>query len=192
MLLDKLKDKKLILGSQSPRRKELLASLNFPFETIVKEVDESFPSELPVDEVASYISRAKADAFTPTLNEIIITSDTVVCCDQQILGKPADSAEAFEMISMLSNKSHKVITGVTIRSSDKEVTFSDTTTVWFKALSKDEIHFYVENYKPLDKAGAYGIQEWIGQIGITRIDGSYFNVMGLPIHRVYEELLKFC
>lgn len=192
MLATHLKGIKIILGSGSPRRKELLASLNIDFEVIAKEVDEVFPKELRNEQIAEHLSKLKASVFEPNAKEIIITADTIVCLSKEVLGKPKNKEEAITMLQNLSNKSHKVITGVTLKSREKEVTFSDITVVRFKKLSSEEIEYYIDNYKPFDKAGAYGIQEWIGQIGITKTEGSYFNVMGLPTHRVYDELLKFC
>ncbi|MBL4653029.1 MAG: septum formation protein Maf [Flavobacteriales bacterium] len=192
MLARHLKGIKIILGSQSPRRKELLSSLDIRFEVQVKEVDEVFPESLSNSQIAEHLAALKASVFSPLENEIVVTADTIVCLGTQILGKPKDKNEAINMLTDLSGKSHEVITGVVLKSREKEITFSDTTVVCFKELSNQEIEYYVAKYKPFDKAGAYGIQEWIGQIGITKIEGSYFNVMGLPTHRVYDELLKFC
>jgi septum formation protein len=192
MLQQQLEGKKIILGSQSPRRKELLASLDIHFEVIAKDVEEIYPDGLSNIQIAEHLANLKASVFIPNKNEIIITADTIVCLGNTVLGKPTDKESAMEMLSNLSGKSHQVITGVSILSDQQQITFSDTTTVYFTGLSAEEILFYVNNYKPFDKAGAYGIQEWIGQIGITKIEGSYFTVMGLPVHRIYEELLKFC
>ena len=179
----------IILASKSPRRQQLLKDAGFTFEVITKEVDESFPEDIPAKDVAAYLSRKKADAFNEMLDDkILITADTVVKVDNEILNKPADFNEAFEMLSKLSNRNHEVITGFTLKSAEKQFTYSDTTIVYFKDLSNEEIEFYINNYKPFDKAGAYGIQEWIGMIGITKIEGSYFNVVGLPIQLVYEKL----
>ncbi|MBT6745267.1 MAG: septum formation protein Maf [Flavobacteriales bacterium] len=188
----KLKGKKLILGSQSPRRKELLASLNLDFDVFAKEVDETYPNGLSNKEIAEYLANLKSIVFKPLSNEIIITADTIVCVDNEILGKPSTKTEASQMLKKLSARAHEVITGVSIKSMNNEYTFSDTTSVHFGKLTYDEIDYYIDTYKPYDKAGSYGIQEWIGQIGITKIEGSYFNVMGLPVHRVYAELLKIC
>ena len=188
----KLKGKKLILGSQSPRRKELLASLNVDFDVFAKEVDETYPNGLSNKEIAEYLANLKSIVFKPLSNEIIITADTIVCVDNEILGKPSTKTEASQMLKKLSARAHEVITGVSIKSMNNEYTFSDTTSVHFGKLTYDEIDYYIDTYKPYDKAGSYGIQEWIGQIGITKIEGSYFNVMGLPVHRVYAELLKIC
>ncbi len=192
MLKQKLQGYQLILGSQSPRRKELLSELDLPFEVVVKSVDEIYPSGLTNLKIAEHLAHLKADAFLPTANEIIITADTIVCLENTILGKPKDAEQASEMLQQLSGKTHEVITGVTIKSNPKEKTFADSTSVTFKPLTSEEIEYYISHYKPFDKAGAYGIQEWIGQIGITKMEGSYFTVMGLPVHRVYDELLKFC
>ncbi|MBL4624481.1 MAG: septum formation protein Maf [Flavobacteriales bacterium] len=192
MLREQLKSKRIILGSQSPRRKELLASLDIEFVVLVKEVDEVFSKELSSTQIAEQLAMLKASVFTPGENEIIITADTIVYLNKNVLGKPKNKEQAMEMLTNLSDKSHQVITGVCIKSGRQEITFSDNTVVHFKKLSSEEIGYYVDHYKPFDKAGAYGIQEWIGQIGITKIEGSYFNVMGLPVHLVYDELLKFC
>ena len=188
----KLKGKKLILGSQSPRRKELLASLDLDFKVITKNIDETYPNGLSNKEIAEYLANLKSTVFKPKSNEIIITADTIVCVGNEILGKPSRKIEAIQMLKKLSDRAHEVITGVSIKSMNNEYTFSDTTSVHFGKLTYDEIDYYIDTYKPYDKAGSYGIQEWIGQIGITKIEGSYFNVMGLPVHRVYAELLKFC
>jgi septum formation protein len=187
-----LKGIKLILGSQSPRRKELLSSLDLDFKVITKNVDETYPNGLSNKEIAEYLAKLKSSVFQPKEDEIVITSDTIVCLGNSVLRKPKNSAQAAEMLGNLSGNSHEVITGVCIKSEDKEITFSDTTIVNFKILSDNEIEYYINNYKPFDKAGSYGIQEWIGQIGITKVEGSYFTVMGLPTHQVYKELLKFC
>ena len=184
--------KNIILASKSPRRKELLELLDLNFTVEVPEVDEVFPESLDVTKVAEYLANLKADAFTniPT-DTVVITADTVVILDEQILGKPKDKAEAVNMLKSLSNRCHKVITGVCIKSKDKTVSFSNTTKVFFKELTSSEIEHYIENYKPFDKAGSYGIQEWIGAIGITKIEGSYFNVVGLPIHELNKQLANF-
>lgn len=188
------KQYKLILSSNSPRRKELLSGLGIPFQVrIIDDIDESYPADLNPLDVASYISRKKSEAYKATLqdDEIVITADTVVLCGDEILGKPKDEEEAYKMLETLSGKVHQVITGVTIALKDKERTFSVVTDVTFKALSSQEINYYIKTYKPFDKAGAYGIQEWIGYIGVTSLQGSYFNVMGLPVQRIYEELKTY-
>jgi septum formation protein len=177
--------KSIILASQSPRRKELLALLDLEFTVEVREVDEKFPDNLDVTEVAEYLAKLKASVFTDiTDKQLIITADTVVVLDNHILGKPKSKAEATTMLQSLSNRSHQVITGVCVKSSDKTISFSNTTKVYFKELTASEIDYYIENYKPFDKAGSYGIQEWIGAIGISKIEGSYFNVVGLPIQEL--------
>lgn len=184
-------DYQLILASASPRRKELLAGLNIPFEVrLIDGIDETYPSELPIDEVPLYISQKKAAAYKANVSPqtIVLTADTVVVCNEQILGKPIDEADARRMLQMLSGKTHRVITGVTLLVEGNSKSFSVATDVSFKPLSAAEIDYYIRTFKPFDKAGAYGIQEWIGYIGVTAINGSYFNVMGLPVQRIYEEL----
>ena len=182
----------LILSSNSPRRKELLAGLDIPFEVrVIEDIDESYPDTLPTGEIAEYIAQKKAAAYEVGNDEVLITADTIVVLDDQILGKPADAEEAKLMLRSLSGKTHHVITGVCLKSRDQQHHFSVISEVTFKTLAEDEISYYVENYKPFDKAGAYGIQEWIGYIGVTGLSGSYFNVMGLPVQRIYEELKKF-
>lgn len=182
----------LILSSNSPRRKELLAGLDIPFEVrVIEDIDESYPDTLPTGEIAEYIAQKKAAAYEVGNDEVLITADTIVVLDDQILGKPADAEEAKLMLRSLSGKTHHVITGVCLKSRDQQHHFSVISEVTFKTLTEEEISYYVENYKPFDKAGAYGIQEWIGYIGVTGLSGSYFNVMGLPVQRIYEELKKF-
>lgn len=212
-----MKNFRIILASNSPRRKELLAGLDIPFEVkVIQGIDESFPESLPAYDTAQYIAVKKAQAYRPLLDSsinhqqpsdgnpelLILTADTVVIApsseeqnDQEgkgiILGKPKDAADASRMLEMLSGKTHHVVTGVCITSLEKQRQFSVVTEVTFKKLSKEEIDYYVGHYKPFDKAGAYGIQEWIGYIGCTSLKGSYFNVMGLPVQRIYEVLKKF-
>ena len=184
----------VILASNSPRRKELLAGLGMPFEVRVMEgIDESYPEDLPVSEVALYIAVKKADAYREKMgdNELIITADTVVIVDDEILGKPHDKADAIRMLRLISGRTHQVTTGVCLIAKHQESRFSVTTDVTFKALSDEEINYYIDTYQPFDKAGAYGIQEWIGYIGVTGLNGSYYNVMGLPVQRIYTELKKF-
>lgn len=182
----------LILASSSPRRQYLMREAGFTFEVEKPDVDESFPETLPVDQVARYLAVKKAEYFRKELhNEVIVTADTVVILNNTILNKPVDEQEAIHMLTMLSGKTHLVMTGVCILSAEKEESFDDTTEVTFKSLSQEEIKFYVTQYKPFDKAGAYGAQDWIGMVAIEKIVGSYFNVMGLPIHKVYTELQKF-
>lgn len=184
----------LLLASKSPRRRELLKMLDIPFEIInIVDVDETFPPSLPKNMVPEFLSRLKAEANSGILknDDILITADTVVIIDDEIIGKPRDLDDARRMLHMLSGRVHKVITGVTLTSTKKSVTFSTVTDVTFAPLSDCEIDFYVDNYHPLDKAGAYGIQEWIGAVGVAAIEGSFYNVMGLPVHRLYNELLLF-
>ena len=187
-------DYQLILTSASPRRKELLAGLNIPFEVrLIDGIDETYPPELPTDEVPLYISQKKAAAYKANISphNIVLTADTVVVCNEQILGKPIDEADARRMLQMLSGTTHRVITGVTLLVEGNSKSFSVATDVTFKPLSAAEIDYYIRTFKPFDKAGAYGIQEWIGYIGVTAINGSYFNVMGLPVQRIYEELRTY-
>lgn len=182
---------KLILASNSPRRKELLGGLGIPFEVrVLQGIDESYPETVPTDKIAEFIATNKAKAYEVAADEILITADTVVIVDDEILGKPSDADDACQMLRKLSGKSHHVITGVSLKSYDKQKTFSVDTEVTFKTLSESEIDYYVTRYKPFDKAGAYGIQEWIGYIGVTSLRGSYFNVVGFPVQRIYDELCK--
>ncbi len=185
--------KTYILASNSPRRKELLTNLGLPFQTRVKEVDENFPPDLMRAEVAEYLAAHKASAYRQDLQpeEVLITADTIVCLDEKVLNKPLSHAEATRMLTQLSGRSHEVYTGVCLMSLEKSVVFSDVTTVHFRDLTRDEIDFYINQYTPFDKAGSYGAQDWLGMVGIERIEGSYFNVMGLPVHRLYEELQTF-
>lgn len=164
----------------------------FSFTIEKPDVDESFPIDLPVDQVAKYLAEKKAEYFRLTMkDEVVITADTVVILKQEILNKPVDRREAIDMLSKLSGNTHNVMTGVCIISAEKEVSFDDTTQVTFVSLTKQEIEFYVDQYKPFDKAGAYGAQDWIGMVAIEKIVGSYFNVMGLPIHKVYQQLIRW-
>ena len=184
---------RIVLASNSPRRKELLAGLGLPFEVrVLKDIDESYPHDLPVSDVALYIAGKKAAAYRQTIapDELIITADTVVIVGEEILGKPVDEADAVRMLRELSGRTHQVTTGVCLLTVNEERRFAVTTDVTFKTLSDDEIHYYIEHYKPFDKAGAYGIQEWIGYIGVTGLRGSYYNVMGLPVQRIYNEIGK--
>ena len=188
-----LTDYKIILASKSPRRRQLLEGLDISFEVIIHEVDETFPDGLPMEEIPVYLAKLKAEPFTEELSHdaLVITADTIVWIEGVVLGKPYDYEHAAEMLRQLSGKKHIVVTGVCLTSREKQVTFSESTEVCFKELSENEIDFYLQNYRPYDKAGSYGVQEWIGYIAITKIEGSYFNVMGLPVQRLYEELLKF-
>ena len=185
---------KIILASNSPRRKELLAGLDVQFEVrVLKGIDESYPATLPTAEIAEYIAQKKASAYRETIaaDELVITADTIVVLGDEVLGKPKDAADAHRMLRELSGQTHQVITGVVLTTKERQEHFSVVSNVTFKELTDDEIDYYVETYKPMDKAGAYGIQEWIGYVGVTRLEGSYFNVMGLPVQRIYEALRRF-
>lgn len=185
---------KIILASNSPRRKELLAGIDLDFEVrVIGGIDESYPDTLPTKDIAEYISKKKAEAYRETMasDELVITADTIVVLGQQVMGKPKDADDAKSMLRQLSGRTHQVITGVTLTTIDRQMSFSVETDVTFKALSDEEIDYYVTHYRPFDKAGAYGIQEWIGHIGVTGMSGSYFNVMGLPVQRIYEALKTF-
>ena len=187
----KEKMKKIVLSSNSPRRKELLGELGIDFEVrVIEGIDETYPKELSVEEVPQYIAREKARVYIVGKDEVLLTADTVVVLGNEIMGKPHDEADAMRMLRQLSGKTHQVITGVCLTTNEKQVTFADVTDVSFAELTDEEIKYYVDNFRPLDKAGAYGIQEWIGLAGVTGIKGSYFNVVGLPVHRVYAELKK--
>lgn len=185
-------NRKLILASSSPRRKELLGKLGLQFEVKVKDVPEEYPDHLQRQEVAEYLANHKAEAYLADLqDEILITADTIVCLDNMVLNKPADAVDAIRMLRHLSGQVHEVITGVCLLSQDKKDLFHDVTRVHFRELSDAEINYYVQTYEPYDKAGAYGAQEWMGMVAIDRIEGSYFNVMGLPVHQVYSHLMQF-
>ena len=189
-----LKGKKIILGSNSPRRKELLAGLGIDFVVDTGNTfEEVYAPSTPHERIPEVLSAGKSYGFHRELedDEILITSDTLVLCADKVMGKPHSREEAYEMLRLLSGWEHKVITAITVRDKERCKTSSDTAIVHFKELSDKEINHYIDNYKPFDKAGAYGIQEWIGYIGIGRIDGSYFTIMGLPVHMVYQELLNF-
>ncbi|NNC51349.1 MAG: septum formation protein Maf [Flaviramulus sp.] len=190
MLNEKLKNHHLILASGSPRRQEFFKSLGLEFEVRLKPVKEEYPPRLTHFEISNYLAQLKALPFKNDLNpkDILITSDTIVWHENMALGKPRDSDEAFSILKSLSDKTHEVITSVCFTMTNYEKTLHNITKVTFKALSDEEITYYVKTFKPFDKAGAYGIQEWIGQIGVSKIEGSYFNVMGLPIHLVYKTL----
>ena len=183
----------IVLGSASPRRHELLQSLGLSITVRVASIDEVYPDDLSATEVPLYLAELKAKALMPTLQkgELLITSDTVVIQDGQVLGKPKNEEEARQTLSSLSNRSHEVVTGVFIGSLEKEIGFATTTKVYFNPLSKEEIDYYIANFKPFDKAGSYGIQEWIGKIGVSKIEGCFYNVMGLPVGRVWEALKQF-
>lgn len=189
-----LKDKKIILASGSPRRKEILEGMDLCFETDTRNsFKEEFGPDIPHEEIPALMSSGKSHGFHRELgeNEILVTADTMVLCRGQVLGKPKDREDAIRMLKLISGHLHRVITAVTIRDREHETTFSDTSYVHFRELEDSEIEYYVDRYRPYDKAGAYAIQEWIGYTGIIKIDGSYYNIMGLPAHRLYEELMKF-
>ena len=193
MLSEILKGKEVILASQSPRRKELLQGLNLKFRTMSMAVDETYPHDMPANEVAGYLAQKKAVAYSSELkkNSIIITADTIVIVEDVILEKPENEQEAADMLTQLSGKVHEVMTGVCVKSLTKTKCFTVSTKVHFKALTVEEIFYYVHQYKPFDKAGSYGIQEWIGYIGVNSIEGSYFNVMGLPVFELNEVLMSW-
>lgn len=193
-MLDNLKGKRVILASGSPRRRQLLGGLEIDFTVrLIDGIDETYPDGMAMAEIPQYISRRKAEAYVPTMtsDEIIITADTIVWADGEVLGKPHTPDEAVSMLRRLSGRTHQVVTGVTVLSADRRETFACVTDVTFDTLSEAEMQHYVADYKPLDKAGAYGIQEYIGYIGVTGISGSYFNVMGLPVQKLYRVLLTF-
>jgi septum formation protein len=192
--IDRINNFDIILASRSSRRHALLRQLDIKFRVSALDVKESFPADMPINRVAEYISKIKIDAFPQDKmkeNTLIITADTIVAIDQTILGKPKDEKDAFQMLQNLSGRSHQVITGVSLKTINHSISFSSQTKVKFKELSDNEINYYIENYQPYDKAGAYGIQEWIGKIGVEWIDGSFYNVMGLPIQKLYMELCNF-
>lgn len=192
MLREKLKNYNIILASGSPRRQAFFKELDLDFTIQVKEVDEVYSSKLKHSEITDYLSKLKASVFTDLQeNDILITSDTIVWKDDKALGKPKDFEEAKQMLQDLSGQMHEVITSICFTSKEFQTTVNDVTKVWFKTLSKEEINYYLNNYKPFDKAGSYGIQEWIGYIGIEKIEGCYFNVMGLPTRLVYKTLTEF-
>lgn len=193
-MLDNLKEYKIILASNSPRRKELLGGLGIEYEVkTMPDIDESYPEGLGCEEIPMYIARAKADAYLPMINnnKLIITADTIVWLNGLVMGKPKNETEACDMLRRLSGHTHQVVTGVCITTRNKQKCFATVTDVTFANLSEKEIKHYVSQYKPMDKAGAYGIQEWIGFVGVQSISGSYFNVVGLPIQRLYSELKEF-
>ena len=189
-----IKGKSIILGSNSPRRKELLAGLGIDFIVDTGNTfEEVYDAGTPHERIPEVLSEGKSYGFHRPIEEgeILITSDTLVLCEDRVMGKPRSREEAFDMLRFLSGRGHKVITAITLRDKDKCITSSDTANVYFKELSDNEIEYYIDNFKPFDKAGAYGIQEWIGYIGIGKIEGSFFTIMGLPVHLVYNELLNF-
>ena len=193
-MLDNLNQYKVVLASNSPRRKELLSGLGISYEVkTMPDIDESFPKGLAEVEIPVYIARSKADAYRPLMNddELIITADTIVWLDGEVMGKPSDEIDARRMLHALSGQTHQVITGVCLTTVFRQKSFATVTDVTFSRLSDEEIDYYVEHYRPMDKAGSYGIQEWIGFVGVERISGSYFNVVGMPIQRLYTELKSF-
>ena len=193
-MLSNLKKYHIILASKSPRRQELLRGMGVDFEILTKETPEDFPLETPTDEVPKYLSLQKSLAFSDDelpSDYLLITSDTVVICEGGILGKPKDRAEAVRMLKLLSGKTHHVVTGVTVRSTSRTESFAVRSNVTFADLEQDEIDYYIEHCQPFDKAGAYGIQEWIGYVGISGLEGSFYNVMGLPTRKLYQVLKSF-
>ncbi len=190
----KITNYKILLASNSPRRKELLRGINVDFKIkVLPDIDESYPKDLLIDEVAEFVAIKKASSYIYHLkeDELMITADTVVLLDGKIYGKPTNKENAKEMLQELSDKTHRVITGVCLSSTSKRTSFSVVSEVEFSSLTNQEIDYYIEQYSPFDKAGSYGVQEWIGYIGVKRINGSYYNIMGLPIQRLYRELIKF-
>ncbi|KAA9325817.1 septum formation protein Maf [Hymenobacter busanensis] len=184
---------RLLLASNSPRRRQLLTDLGLPYEVRLKDVDESYPPDLHRADVAEYLAAHKASAYRTELlpGDVLLTADTIVCLDEQVLNKPTDETDAVRMLTLLQGRAHDVYTGVCLLTGEgQQVVFSDQTRVHFRPLSETEIRYYVQQYRPFDKAGAYGAQDWIGLVAVTRLEGSYFNVMGLPVHRVYAELEK--
>ena len=193
-MLDNLRPYRLVLASNSPRRRELLSGLGVPFTVrTIDGIDESYPANLDGADIPLHIARQKAAAYLPTLapDELLITADTIVYLDNRVIGKPKDENEAIRMLHTLSGRTHKVITGVSLSTTERTKAFATVSLVTFAPLSEEEIDYYVHTFHPLDKAGAYGVQEWIGMVGVKRIEGSYFNVMGLPVQRLYEELRAF-
>lgn len=189
-----IKDYHIILASNSPRRRELLRGLDLAFDVrVLPDIAENFPETIEPKDVAEYISKVKANAYLDTITEkeLVLTADTVVIIDREILGKPHDAGQAKAMLHKISGRKHQVVTGVCLTTKERQHSFSVSTDVTFKELSDAEINYYVETYEPFDKAGAYGIQEWIGYVGVTLLEGSYFNVMGLPVQRIWTELNKF-
>jgi septum formation protein len=193
MIIDKLNEYKIILASRSPRRQQLMRELGIKCDVVIKEYNELFPEGLNGEQIAKHIAFEKAASFKDELteNEIVIAADTIVWCGNKVLGKPLNREDAAFILKEISGNTHEVITGVSIRSLSKEFTFSESTKVTFDAISEEEIYYYIDKYKPYDKAGAYGIQEWIGIAACSRIEGSYFNVVGLPVQRLYKELQRF-
>lgn len=194
-MLDNLKEYRIVLASGSPRRSELLKMAHINFEVlVVSDLPEAYPVDLDVNRIPEYLARQKQAAYSSEWgrsNTLVLTADTIVELEGQVLNKPADRDEALQMLGALSGNKHRVLTGVVIKSAQKEVAFTAVTEVWFKSLKQEELSYYVDQCKPYDKAGAYGVQEWIGLVGVERIEGSFYNVMGLPVGRLYEELSRF-
>ena len=193
-MFENLEKYHIILASNSPRRRELLGGLGISFEVkVLPDIEENYPEGLSVAQIAEYIAKEKADAYRKMMapNDLIITADTIVVADDEVMGKPVDAVDAQRMLRKLSGKAHQVITGVCLMITDRQRVFSVITDVTFKQLTDEEIDYYIKTYRPFDKAGAYGIQEWIGYVGVTGLNGSYFNVMGLPVQRIYQELAAF-
>jgi septum formation protein len=193
MFSPKLKEYKIVLASGSPRRQQFFKDLGLDFEIRLREIDEIYPNHLKADEITDYLAELKGNAFEGNLNdaEILITSDTIVWHNNEALGKPKNAEDAFEMLKRLSNETHQVITSVSFKTNDKVTTFHDYTEVTFTALTDEMIQYYIENFKPFDKAGSYGIQDWIGLVGVKSMNGSYTNVMGLPTHLVFDYFKNF-
>lgn len=193
MLNEKFKNYNIILASGSPRRQQLLKELDIDFEIRLKEIEEIYPNHLQAEEITNFLAKLKASAFENELNEndVLITSDTIVWLENQALGKPTGASHAVRMLTEMSGKTHKVITSVCIKTIQKELVFHEETLVTFASLTLEEIEYYLKNYQPYDKAGSYGIQEWIGLVAIEKIEGSYANVVGLPTHKLYKELMNF-
>lgn len=193
-MLNNLSHYHIILASKSPRRRELLAGLGIEFETrVIPGIAEDYPKGLNGEEIPQFISREKANAYRESLNanDLLVTADTIVYADGTVLGKPHDADDARRMLSLLSGKTHQVVTGISLTTTHSQKTFASVTDVTFASLTSEEIDYYIQHYQPFDKAGAYGIQEWLGYIGVNRIEGSFYNVMGLPVQRLYTELKKF-
>lgn len=192
MLTTNLKSKQIILASASPRRQELLKDLDIDFKVVCKHVEEIYPLHLKKEQITNYLAKLKAVPFKEDLkkNDVLITSDTIVWFNNKALGKPKSKEEAYQMLQSLIGTTHKVITSICVTTKEKQIVMYDTTKVSFKVLKQEELQYYINNYNPLDKAGGYGIQDWIGKIGIEKIEGSYFNVMGFPTHMVYKALLE--
>lgn len=190
MLQEKLANYRLILASKSPRRQQFFKDLALNFTIVTKEVAEIYPPELQGVQITDFLADLKSKPFQLSENDLLITSDTIVWFNNQALGKPKNKQEAYDMLRALSNNKHEVITSISIKTSTSQKIINDSTTVYFKALTEDEITYYINNYNPYDKAGAYGIQDWIGFIAVNKIEGSYFNVAGLPVHKLYKELMN--